>query len=110
MNEIFSAYSEKSVSLDIVTVHFSIIESKNTDRASVKLKKRWVFSVESLMRTKDCYSMKMWTNLKRNAELAILATATQTDDNYYSSGYLFMLLIKMSLYYKIMIGVSTTLQ
>lgn len=82
-------YSEKCALLDIVTRHFSVIESKKTDGVNMKLKnQRWTtiaeeFAAASSTCYRDSQSLKtLWENLKRKAKLAIAAQA----DNVYGTG------------------------
>lgn len=82
-------YSEKCVLLEIVTRHFSVIESKKTDGVNMKLKnQRWTtiadeFAAASSTCYRDSQSLKtLWENLKRKAILAIAAQA----DNVYGTG------------------------
>lgn len=83
-------YSEKCVLLEIVTRHFSVIESKKTDGVSMKLKnQRWTtiaeeFAAASSTCHRDSQSLKtLWENLKNKAKLAIAAALA---DNEYGTG------------------------
>ena len=82
-------YSEKRMLFDVITQHFSVIESKKTDGVNMKLKsQKWnriaeEFAAASSTCHRDSQSLKtLWDNLKRKAKMAIAAQA----DNIYGTG------------------------
>ena len=82
-------YSEKRMLFDVITQHFSVIESKKTDVVNMKLKnQKWAtiaeqFATASSTCHRDSQSLKtLWENLKRKTKMSIAEQA----DNIYGTG------------------------